>query len=191
MKFVFSGHAGNGVRCQNKKGTAEPCPNSQLNFLLPEGCPGSRQAAIAGIGAGGHGRRSHSRLWINQSRVTGPQSQGNQSPGVGHHFGLPAVILLEAGHGNAGRLIPNPTRLTLQVVLPHQRFLNLACAFCIGLLLPAILPRHLPAVAPGVAAMPRMPRGRMMCRAMRRRMLVEGFFGFRGCQGGQQQQRRT
>jgi len=98
----------------------------------------------------------HGALGIEQVILARPQAQTDQRPRVGNFLGLPAVIALISPHGVFARLIPRAGRLSAQIMLANQRFLNGASSLRVNLLLTAPPGRSsLPRVFPGRGAVSR------------------------------------
>src|SRR5208337_453672 len=69
-------------------------------------------------------RGSHGAFRIEQVIMAGPQSEFDQSSGIGCRFRLPSLIGLIALHSRLRGSVPRSRRLSAHVVLANQGFLN-------------------------------------------------------------------
>ena len=88
-----------------------------MSLLLTEG---------GGGGVGGPERRGTGAGW--RGVLMGAEAQFDNGSGVGHQFGLPAVIGLEFLHGGFGLRVPMATGLTREITRLDEGRLNLSGA---------------------------------------------------------------
>ena len=63
-------------------------------------------------------------LRIEQILLAGAKAELDEGSGVGKYLRLPVIIVLEAGEGIAGGLIPLAGGFAVEIVLANQRLLN-------------------------------------------------------------------
>src|SRR5579863_1159771 len=88
---------------------------------------------------------SHGALRVQKVIVARSEAELNESARVGHGLRLPAMVALVMAQGVLGRIIPLAGRLTAEVVLADQGFLNGLSALGVNLLLSPRLHCFLPA----------------------------------------------
>src|SRR3981081_392970 len=93
----------------------------------------------------------HGAIWVEQVFVIRAESQSNQSARIWYRFALPSLVRLITVQRLLRGRVPLARRLSLQVVLTDQRFLNLSNPLSINRLLATSPSRLLARVMRGMA----------------------------------------
>src|SRR5262245_26813481 len=92
-----------------------------------------------GSSPGRDGSGCHSSLGIEEAFLVGTKAQLDEGARIRDYYALPAIVGLEAFHRFLAGGVPLAGGLAVEVILADQRFLDLARAVGVNLLLAAFL----------------------------------------------------